>query len=251
METRSKRLDSTSSSSSNFALDLISALQDPAVVDAFRKARIVDYENIADRVSAKLSDRLKKLEEECAAKDERITSLEKRIEELEGKADDQEQYSRRTSVRIYGVPETQGEDILSVTNQLFESIDVSPTINRVHRVGAPRKSSSGSTEGDTGSAAGMTRPSNSPRPILCQFVAYPDKVKVIKKRSLLSSSSHRNVFINEDLTRKRAKILFNARQMKRQGLISDCWSFDGRIAIKDKKGTIVPIRSLDDLSNLK
>lgn len=248
LETRSKT-QSTSSSSSNFALELISALQDPAVVEAFRKARIFDYEDIADRVSAKLSVRLKKLEEECATKNEKILTLEKRIEELEGKADDQEQYSRRTSVRIYGVPENEGEDVLSVTNQLFQSMNVSPTINRVHRVGAPRKSTADAVRNGSDNAS-SSRPSNSPRPILCQFVAYPDKTKVLRQRRSLSSS-YPSVFINEDLTRKRAKILFNARQMKRQGIIKECWSFDGRIAVKDKKDTIVPIHSVSDLMKLK
>lgn len=241
-------------SSTTFALDLIAALQDSAVVDAFRKARIVDYENIADCVTAKLSKRLKKMEDEIAAKDAKIESLEKRIEELETKADDQEQYSRRTSVRIYGIPETPGENLNSVASALFDEMGLMPTVNRIHRVGAPHKpvqSSESSDSHETSEPNADSTPNNpSPRPILCQFVSYPDKAQVMMNRSKLATN-YRKVFVNEDLTRVRAKILFQARELKRKGMIRECWSYDGRIAVKDLKNKIIPIRKLTDLDRVK
>ena len=228
--------------SGQFALDLIGALQDPAVADAFRKARIVNYDDIADCVTAKLSHRLKKMEEDLAAKDEKITALEHRIEELELKADDQEQYSRRTSVRIYGVAETPGEDVLTLSKNIFKEMNLTPAINRVHRVGPPRNPPSSEI-------SSPSTPVPAPRPILCQFISYPDKASVMKKRSTLSTNYSR-VFVNEDLTRKRAKILFTARKMKREKLITDCWSHDGRIAIKDNNNKIIPIRKISELYEL-
>lgn len=243
------RSRSSSSTPTPFALELIAALQDPDVADAFRKAQIVNYEDIADVVTAKLSVRLKKMQEENAAKDERIKELEEKVEELERKADDQEQYSRRTSVRIYGVPEKEGEDVLSLANELFNEMNINPTVNRIHRVGPPRNSNSNS-QNSSGSGVNPPTKPNSPRPILCQFVAYPDKANVIKERNLLSKNFSR-VFINEDLTRKRAKLLFHAREKKRAGVIKDCWSFDGRIAIKNNQNTIIPIRQLSDLAKIE
>ena len=169
-------------SSTSFALELIAALQDSAVVDAFRKARIVDYENIADCVTGKLAKRLKKMEEEIAAKDTRIEQLEQRIEELETKADDQEQYSRRTSVRIYGIPESPGENLNSIASGLFEEMGLSPTVNRIHRVGAPRKSAP-SPDSPVSNEPDNSLPNTpSPRPILCQFVSFPDKAQIMLNR---------------------------------------------------------------------
>ena len=237
----------STSTSSPFALDLIEALQDPSVVEAFRKAQIVDSDIIADRVEAKLNKRLKKMEKELAAKDEHITTLEKRIEDLEAKADDQEQYSRRTSVRIYGVPETPGEDVLSLSKDLFEKVNLSPSINRVHRVGPLRKSSPANPSSSNETADANPSPT-SPRPILCQFVSYPDKAAVMKRRKDLSDE-YPDVHVNEDLTRKRANILFEARKLKRAKTIKDCWSFDGRLAIRDLRNVVVPIHKLSDLSN--
>ena len=241
MSARELRSHSSSSPSTPFALELIAALQDQDVAKAFRKARIVDVDEVADLVSAKLALRLKKLEEECAAKDVKIHQLEERVEELERKSDDHEQYSRRTSVRIYGVPETQGENVTHLATELFTEMNLNPTINRIHRVGPPH-----SSEKSPNSSV-PSHNSKSPRPILCQFVSYPDKANVMKKRKLLSPNFPQ-VFINEDLTRTRAKLLFEARQKKRNGLITDCWSFDGRIAIKDNNNRIIPIRKSSDLA---
>lgn len=244
-----KKSSQSTSASSAFALDLISALQDPDVVEAFRKAQIVNYDFIADSVAAKLNQRLKKMEDELASKDQQITSLVKRIEDLESKADDQEQYSRRTSVRIYGVQETPGEDVLSLSKELFGAMNLSPTINRVHRVGPPRKTSPADQSSSERSVNSNPSGSARPRPILCQFVAFPDKSNVMKARKSLAVS-HPGVFVNEDLTRKRSNILYQARKLKKAGAIIDCWSIDGRIAIKDKRNVIVPIHKLSDLPNL-
>ena len=47
-----------------------------------------------------------------------------------------------------------------------------------------------------------------------------------------------HIFIHEDLTPIRAALLYKARQAKRQHDIVDCWSFDGRIVIKDANNKI-------------
>ena len=42
-----------------------------------------------------------------------------------------------------------------------------------------------------------------------------------------------DVYSNEDLTCKRSKLLFEARKCKRAKKISDCWSVDGYVMVKD------------------
>ena len=207
---------------------LLEALQHPAVAAKFRTL-IPTADEIAHSVSLRLEARFRKMEEELKVKGQLIRDLGARVEMLEAQADDQEQYSRRTSVRIANIKEEIGEDVSSIAMNIFSHMNCTPTINRIHRVGPPRQTN------------------QPPRPILCQFTTYPDKANVMKNRKALKTT-HPGIYINEDLTRKRAKILFEARRMKRLGLITDAWSYDGRIAVKDMKNKVHPIRTLSDLN---
>ena len=63
----------------------------------------------------------------------------------------------------------------------------------------------------------------------------------------LSCRFPKPVYISEDLTRNRAKIAYEARMMKRQGLISDTWVFDCSILIRDSEGLIKKISKKEDL----
>ena len=214
-------------STSDSVLNLKEALQCEEVKDMFRDC--IDYGRIEVLINTAIKTRVTKLETLLEEKCKIIDEMGTRIQELEQSADDQEQYSRRTSIRINGIVERSGEDVTSVISNLCQSIDCTPTINRAHRVGKPR-----------------TSEASAPRPILCQFVAYYDKANVMKNRPKLKNVQP-GVFISEDLTRKRAKIMYEARKLKRTGKLHDVWSFDGRIAIKDLSNKIVPIRTEADL----
>ena len=78
-----------------------------------------------------------------------------------------EQYSRKSSVRVYGIPESDGENLEDkVIEKIKEEIgiDVKPEeIGIVHRVGK--------------------RSSESSRGILIKFVSHKTKVKVMRKKS--------------------------------------------------------------------
>ena len=56
------------------------------------------------------------------------------------------------------------------------------------------------------------------------------------------------IYFNEDLTRYRSEILFNARKSKKEKRISDCWSFDGVIRIKDNANNVHRINNTRDLT---
>ena len=40
------------------------------------------------------------------------------------------------------------------------------------------------------------------------------------------------LYLNDDLTRSRAQLLYECRQAKKKELIADCWSYDGSIIVK-------------------
>ena len=59
-----------------------------------------------------------------------------------------------------------------------------------------------------------------------------------------------DIYINEDLTRARATLLYKACKAKREKGIADCCSFDGRIIIKDVRGKVHTIGNEVELAAL-
>jgi hypothetical protein len=57
----------------------------------------------------------------------------------------------------------------------------------------------------------------------------------------------KTISINEDLTRFRSQLAFKARELKRAKKISDTWTADGKILVKDLKNSITVIRTEQDL----
>ena len=159
--------------------------------------------------------------------------------ELEDKVDKLEQYSRRTSIRISGINENPGgENIETIVKTILVNMDVQDKINmqnidRVHRIGQIK----------------TTNTSNRPRQIIVKFKDYSSKDTVMKNRKLLRATRP-DVYISEDLTQMRSRLLYVARTIKRERKIQDCWSYDGRITIKDLNGKIRSINTESDLNKL-
>ena len=169
-------------------------------------------------------------------REQRIETLEKRIEELERRQDESEQYSRRNSLRISGVDQNENEDVTEKVLSLFNNtMKLSPPvsmehIDRVHRVGPVKPGKS--------------------RPILVKFSMYRTRNSIFRAKKILkevNQASNKNIYVNEDLTKFRSTLLYKAREMKRQKMITDCWSWDGTILIKDNVNKIIPIRTIADL----
>lgn len=223
-----------------FCLFLKEALLMPDLQQALRDALRPQSLETVEKMDANMATRMKLMEEELAKRDAEIIKLKGRVDELEGRLDDQEQYSRRTSVRISGVEEEDGEDIEQTVNEIFATLDHRPAINRVHRVGAKL------TKSDDGKGGATTIVRKGPRQIICQFTNYPDKRKTLKLKADLKDKLP-GVFFNDDLTRQRSNLFFQAREKKRNDKINDCWTADGRIVIKDKQDKIHYITRLSDL----
>ena len=89
------------------------------------------------------------------------------------------------------------------------------------------------------------------RPIIVRFGSDRLRDQVIRSRSKLKTSADRRdakpIYVNEDLTAYRAKLAFDARQLKKKGRVADTWTFNGKIVIKDKRNNISEIASADDL----
>ena len=138
------------------------------------------------------------------AKDERILALEKRVEELtsfqsvskntikklEVKCDDNEQYSRRPSLRISNIPSAgYGENATKCVELVIDALKVIPGVDlskedivRAHRVG--RVTGTDNTR---------------PRQMIVRFKSWDIRTKLYKGRKSLAN----NQKISLDLTKRR------------------------------------------------
>lgn len=167
-----------------------------------------------------LKTKVSKLESQANSYEKRATKAEKAIDALE-------QYSRRNSVRISGIKEpqqltdaheTQSEDTdyiaLNMANDMGVNLDPRD-IDRSHRAG--KKSAKG-------------------RCILVKFATYRARQAFLGNRKKLKAiDKWKDVFISEDLTKKRSEILYHARQLVKQNKLNAAFSLDGRIFIKDSE----------------
>ena len=88
---------------------------------------------------------------------------------------------------------------------------------------------------DRSHRVGKTSDSKPTRDIIVRFVSYRNRQKVLKRRKTMVSHNramHTSFSMYEDLTRKRSELAFMARKSKRDGIIKDTWTFDGKVFMK-------------------
>ena len=159
-------------------------------------------ETIITGVVDGLSKRIECLEHEN-------TKLQNENRTLKDALDASEQYSRRNSLRIFGIPESAkpNESTDEIVMNLCKSMGADVLIgeiDRSHRTGKP-----GGPQ---------------PRPILVKFVSYRARQKLYSlRRNLKTNTEHARVFINEDLTQRRAQLLFVARGLAKAKRIESAW----------------------------
>ena len=234
--TRSKL---NSADSDELVLAVIEALSDDAVIKKIKKA-LDNSDELSNKIGSMIGHHFQVLKDEINAKNDKICELEKKVDELTQKCDDLEQYSRRNMIRVTGIKENADENtddlVMKMANELMDTpLDISE-IDRSHRVGP--------------------KASGRERPILVKLTSYRSKIKLVRNRRKLNSISSSSdilpingkIYINDDLTRHRAQLLYKARVLKRGNIINDAWSYDGRILVKDKNNKIIPILNERDLT---
>ena len=142
-------------------------------------------------------------------------------------------------------------------------------IDRSHRIGAKPAAAAAATPASDVNGAGAAPPAETngtagdaapdptqkakPRVLMVKFVSYQTRSRVFANKRNLKTHNRQNpgeaIFINEDLTKRKAELCFKARSKKQAhpDLIQDVWSYDGRILIKDRRGVVRHIKSESDL----
>ena len=246
-----------------FTDSLVKGLKD----DEVRKALgLKDFENTLAQLVTKCS----KLEKTVIDKDAKIILLEKKCDSLEAKLDDLEQWGRRGSMRIQGLPE--GPDLVEdkIMKLVNDDLKLTPPlvlgdIEVAHRLPHPKKKLE-QFQKDEGIADGTPIDTLSAelkkklgaRSVIVKFGSRRVKSRVMAvRKSLKNLKSSANqghqesIFFQDDLTAGRAKLAYEARILKRLELIDDTWVWDSKVLIKEKNGRTYSINGLSDLARFE
>ena len=164
--------------------------------------------------------------------------MEKENKFLKIKVDDQEQYTRRASIRIFGVPEsTSGSSDDKVLQLCNTHMKLNPPLQLEEIEVSHRAGRSPQQTGGVPAAAAEAGPDihaqpdassdPAPRAILVKFVSRRTKARVMSAKSKLRSMASDltdfpyPVWVSDDLTPRRAKLAYEARKLKKQKKIAD------------------------------
>ena len=131
--------------------------------------------------------------------------------------DDLEQYTRRNTLELHGVPLSRNENTNHIAIDICKRIGLNVSfrdLDRSHRNGRGN------------------RRKNLPPVILVKFVSHDLKESVYENRHLLRDiPGMRNIFINENLTATRRKLFARVRSS-----LPDfhCWTYDGKIRLRNR-----------------
>ena len=216
----------------------VELLSNEAVVQKLR--HVLNPKAFTDKLDT-LTQQISQLNERLEKKDKYIAALEARLSSCEADLDQLEQYSRRTNLRFFGIPESEtGENttgkLLSIVN---ETMGVTPPIVSADVVTSHR----------LGRRVPGANIQTRPRPVIAKFAtAHVRDVVIRTRRRLRESGDGPTVYVNEDLTRRRAALAKKTRQLKKSRKINDCWTFNGKVVVKTIDGVVKEIRSDVDLT---
>ena len=123
---------------SHFIVYLLEALKDPQVKSAQNKS--IDHTKINDNVSIEVGKHIKILQDKIKKQDQEISDLKEKNLDLENRLTDLEQYSRKNTLKIEGIEETNDENTFDTVLNICEKLNVDPSIelkdiDNCHRVG--------------------------------------------------------------------------------------------------------------------
>ena len=146
---------------------------------------------------------------------EATDELKRHVQVLTFRNDELEQYTRRENVKIHGLPETDNDDTIQQVVQLAQKAGVDIDANDIsvaHRLPGNRHT-------------------NKPRTIIARFVRRVKRTDLMRKKANLRNVDGPRVFITDDLTKMRGRLLW---ELKQDGDIERAYSIDGKITCVKK-----------------
>ena len=215
--------------------DLDNKLNNMVTRDEFQQFTLSLIER-ADEEKKVLHSKIEKLETANVALQDKLTSLESKIDTANLKADlaihkanvtldkcdDLEQHGRSNTIRVYGT-----ED--NVENETeMQTIDVVLRVLKAH-LGIVL----GRKDIDIAHRMGIySNNTDESRSIICKFVNRTDKIMVIKKRKNLVATG---IVIKEDISQANRKLLDT---VSKKDSVVQAWTHNGKVLGKNSDGTI-------------
>lgn len=168
--------------------------------------------------------------------------LRKTVSSLQQDINTIQQYSRKNTVDIQGIPESRSEVILQEVQKVAKALRFdlkSEMVDAVHRLSGGNSSRS--------------------RGVILKFVRRIDcdeflrlaKVKNGFPASSLGFESENRVYVNPSLSQQNRELLFLARKAARDGAVKYAWYQNGRVLIRKKEGQpAIVVSSKEQLRNI-
>ena len=182
-------------------LRFVELLSEETVAEKLRS--MFNPQILTDKLES-LTDTITKLNDRLDKKDVYIADLGARLSSVEANLDVLEQYSRRSNLRFFGIPESDGGEettgkLLSIVN---DPMGVTPPVVTSHRLGRRLPGVDVHTR---------------PRPVIVKFATTHVRDVVIRaRRRLQETGGGPTLYVNEDLTRRRAAQAKKTRELKKE-----------------------------------
>ena len=158
------------------------------------------------------------LEGAMEVKQQQVDYLNERMKSLNFKSDQLEQYSRVNSVRVFNIKHQRDEDTSELALKCFKDIGVE--LNR-EAIDVSHRVKGGTNRGD-------------PDSIIVKLTRREDKISVMRnKKRLKDSTDHKAVYIEEDLTQMRRKMVHLLKITGEPQRNRRVWSIDGKVCARE------------------
>ena len=182
-----------------------------------------------DEKIKELIDKNKKLEDFCSKQLTHNSKVNSMCRDLDDKIDELDQYGRRNMCRISGIPESREDTTDLVVDLAVNKLKLNikkEDIDRSHRLGP------------------LNPTAKTPRSIVVKFNTWSKRKELYDARRDLKNTG---VYINDHLTQTRSTIMHTARRYKREKMIKNAWTSDGKMLCSDPDDNIHVILSAESL----
>lgn len=246
---KSLRLDIQASEGNISLADIMKAISD---LTENHKQSIKDFNISYEQLNEKLDENTKVMKEQNIKIDEYLEIIEnlrrenkqlkEKLETLESRLEESEQYSRRNCIEIHGMP-VENNNVLEAVKSVGKALNMNIEESMIDACHTLKK-----------------RPNvTGPPPIVVKFVRRMDAEEMLAKRRQKKQLSTRHmdlpsdmpVYINESLSPARRRLLAMAREARKQQHYKWIWVRGGKIFMKkEDEGQVIPIRTQADLGRL-
>ncbi|KAK9674887.1 hypothetical protein QE152_g40787 [Popillia japonica] len=186
---------------------------------------VLKSEELLNSISTIIAEKLEqKIENITKAYEQKVSQLEEKLNIAYKTIDSLEQYSRRNSLRIYGLPMTTNENsdeaVIQFCKEKLQVEVKKEMIDCSHRLG---------------------KEENRSKPLLVKFVNKNIKQEIYRKKSRLKGSK---IVIREDLTHKNIQLMKNVRDK-----FTTAWTNNCNIFTK-VNGKIYKINNASDINKI-